>query len=128
MAVITYEDVTPSLVPNTTMKKLYRDGVHAQYRLTPVDGYVLHVKARDWTEPNPENMEEEILYRGYTAGNATCAASYDFTPVASSYVDRDGNIVPVTAYGAVSEFYAIPETNVPADQIFGGGNNDHEVM
>lgn len=104
----TYEDVIPSLIENTTMYKKLRDGVHTTYAITAVDGYVLHDKGRDWTEINPETGEE-VLKLGYTTGTATCAANYDFT-------------------ANPREFYAVLENAVPADQIFGGNNNDHEVM
>jgi hypothetical protein len=105
--VITYEDVTPTLIQNTTMQKRLHDGVHKVYWITPVDGYVLHDKGRDWTDIDPITGEE-ILYRGYTTGTASCAASYDFT-------------------ANPREFYAVLAESVPPDQIFGGGN-DHEIM
>lgn len=98
------ELVTPTLIENTTMYKyLNSEGIHKTYRITPNDGYVLHDKSRDWTD-----LETEELKLGYTTGTASCAANYDFT------------VNP-------REFYAVPENSVPADQIFGGGN-DHEVM
>lgn len=106
MAEYFYEDVTPAY-ENTTMKKLYIDGVHRTYNITPVSGYVLHDKGRDWSVINPET-EEETYYLGYTTGTASCPANYDFT-------------------ANPREFYAVPADSVPADQIFGGGN-DHEVM
>lgn len=108
MATYTYEDVTPTLIEDTTMQKLFIDGVHKTYRITPNDGYVLHDKNRDWTDVDPDTMEE-TLKLGYTTGTATCGANYDFTT-------------------NPREFYAVLETSVPADQIFGVGNNDHEVI
>ena len=108
MAVVTREDVTP-IYANTTMQKVYVDGVHQQYAITPVDGYVLHDQKRDWYDIDPET-EEEILMLGYTTGTASCAVNYDF--VANP-----------------REFYAVLASSVPADQIFGGGNNNnHEIM
>ena len=108
MAIITYEDVIPSMIPNTIMQKVFRDGVHQVYRLAPIDGYILHDAGRDWTEFDPITGEE-VLYQGYTTGSTSCAANYDF--VANP-----------------REFYAVPADSVPADQIFGGVNNDHEIM
>lgn len=106
----TYEDVIPTLIENTTMQKRLLDGVHRTYRITPNEGYVLHDKERDWYELDPETgMESEEVTLGYTTGTATCAANYDFT-------------------ANPREFYAVPENSVPADQIFGGENNDHEIM
>ena len=103
-----YVDVNPTLIPNTTMQKRLLDGVDYQYLITANDGYVLHDQKRDWTETDPDT-EEEILVRGYTRGTATCAANYDFT-------------------ANPREFYAVLENTVPENQIFGGGDNDHEVM
>ena len=108
MAVITYEEVNPTLIENTTMRKLLRDGVHQAYYISPAGDYVLHDNALDWTDIDPETGEE-VLFRGYTGGMASCAANYNF--VANP-----------------REFYAVPENEVPADQIFGGGDNNHEVM
>lgn len=105
---ITYEDVTPTLIPNTTMQKGVVDGVHRNYIIRPVDGYVLHDKGRDWTVED-EETGEEIVVRGYTSGQASCGANYDFT-------------------ANPREFWAELESDVPADQIFSGSNPDHEVM
>ena len=104
----TYEDVNPTLIPNTTMQKRFIDGVHKQYRITPVDGYGVHDSVGNWTEMDPITGEE-ITKEAYYTGTCTCAASYDFT-------------------ANPREFYAVPADSVPADQIFGGVNNDHEVM
>lgn len=106
MAVWTYEDTT-SLIENATMQIGNADGVPTIYRITPVDGYVLHDKARDW-EDFDEN-DNIIEYQGFTRGTATCSINYDF----------EAN---------PREFFTRLESEVPADQIFGGGNNDHEIM
>lgn len=105
---MTYEPVNPSLVANTTMERGLRDGVPRSYYITPNAGYVLHDNTRDWSDFDPDTMEE-VLFLGYTRGTASCAASYDFAT-------------------NPREFYAVPETDVPADQIFGLPNNEHEVM
>lgn len=108
MAVWTEEIVNPTLIANTTMKKRYMDGVFKTYGITANEGYVLHDKSMDWYEQDPDTMEQ-VLYLGYAVGMKTCGANYDF--VANP-----------------REFYAVPADSVPADQIFGGVNNDHEVM
>jgi hypothetical protein len=61
-------------------------------------------------EVDPNTMEEtgEIIL-GYRTSTASCPASYDFTT-------------------NPREFYAVLESSIPADQIFGGGNNGHETM
>lgn len=104
---ITYEEMNPSPIANARVRKAFDNGEHRAYFINPLEGYVLHDNARDWTDNDPDTMEE-ILKLGYTRGTATCQANYDFT-------------------ANPREFYAVPEDSVPADQIFGGGN-DHEVM
>lgn len=104
-----YENVNPTLIENTTMRKyINSDGVFLAYYITAVDGYVIHDKAADYAELDPDTMEE-IPKLGYKRGTVTCAASYDF--VANP-----------------REFYTVPEDSVPSDQVFGGANNDHELM
>lgn len=124
MAVYTYEDVIPTLIPNTTMQKTLRDGVHRSYVIEPIDGYVLHDAATNEEEINPDTLEPtgRIIFR-YASGSASCGASYDFTPVQVT----DENGVEHTAYGT-REFFARPASEVPADQIYGGGDKNHEVM
>ena len=108
MATWTYEDVIPSLIENTTMQKGIADGVHRIYRITPINGYVLHHKNHDTDMDGDGNpIDPPIL--GYTPSFVTVSASYDFT---------------VNPF----EIYAVLRSTVPEDQIHGGGNNDHEVM
>lgn len=97
-----------TLIANTTMQKMLSDGVHTGYEITPNEGYVLHDKGRDWTEPNWETMEDE-LHLGYTRGSASCRVNYDF----------EAN---------PREFYAVLESEVPADHIFGNVGNKPEIM
>ena len=106
------ELVTPTLIANTTMYKyINSNGVFSNYRITPNEGYVLHDQKRDWyTEFDEFGEPIGTPTLGFTRGTASCEATYDFT-------------------ANPREFYAVLETNVPADQIFGGGgNNDHEIM
>lgn len=100
-------------IPNTTIVE-----TDLVYRITPNAGYVIHSKTRDWTDLDPETGEE-TFYRGYGRGTMSIGKNYDF----SVTTEIDG----YTAYGA-KEIFARPETEVPDNQIFGGGNNDHEVM
>lgn len=110
MATITKEPVIPTLIENTSMVKGYVDGVHKAYEITPNEGYVLHDKNYDLPVLDDETGDEtgEFIL-GYRTSTASCLANYDFT-------------------ANPREFYAVLESEVPADQIFGGGNNDHEVM
>ena len=106
---ITNELLSPSLIENTTMYKKYIDGVHKVYSITPNEGYVLHDKVGDLIVED-EVTGEEIVTLAYFRGTCTCGANYDFA-------------------ANPREFYAVLESSVPADQIFGGGNNnDHEIM
>ena len=111
MAGFTYEEVTPSIIENTTMRKVLMDGVHRLYEITPIDGYVLHDSRMDSPEYDEETMTETgITLNGYRRSTASCPATYDFV---------------TNPWG----FYAVPESDVPADRIFGGGGNDnHEIM
>lgn len=107
MATITDELLVPTLIENTTMYKKYIDGIHKGYAITAIDGYVLHDNMGDWTEAD-EITGEEIVKKAYYGGTVTCGANYDF--VANP-----------------REFYAVLESTVPENQIFGGVNNNHET-
>ena len=119
----TYEDVIPSLIPNTTMQKRLLDGVHRTYIITPDEGFVMHNKSRDFLDMDPATGEYTLQKLGFSAAPATCAANYDFTPC--TVTDFDGTTY--TAYGTVKEFFTIPRTDVPADQVFGVTGPDHET-
>lgn len=107
---ITYEALTPTLVENTIMQKVFVDGVHEKYTIEPIAGYVLHDKRMDEEVIDPVTMMPTGEVRlGYRTAQASFPANYNFA---------------VNPW----EFYAVPRESVPADQIYGGGNNDHEVM
>lgn len=120
MAVYTYEDVVPALVPNTTMKKMFIDGVHRTYVVSPIDGYVLRDKANDVREINIERFEPtgRILF-SYASGCCTCGSDYSFEPVEVT----DENGVHYTAYGS-REFFASPVDEVDPERVFGGRNDN----
>ena len=90
-------------IPNITVYNKYCDGVHYAYRVVPNEGYVMY----DTTDENyiidPET-EEEI-------------------PV--TYYYRVCHI-PIKYPNAPYNWCAVLESEVPADNIFGG--NDHEVI
>ncbi len=108
--VVTYEDVIPTLIPNTAMQKRIIDGVWKTYVINPAEGYVVHDNAFDWTEPD-EITGEEIPVLGHKIGECSCGANYDFTTTQVTAVN--GQVV--TAYGS-REFYAIPASEVPQDE------------
>ena len=105
---ITYVDVIPTLIENTTMQQRLNDGVPYTYRITPIDGYVIHDKTAEWVDMDLDTGEW-ITKPGYKSGTVSCGANYDFV------------VNP-------REFYAVLASSVPADQIFGGGNNNAEIM
>lgn len=108
--VITREDLTTSLIENTSMKKVFHDDAHVQYEITPNEGYVLHDNTYDTPVFDEETFTEtgEVVL-GYRTSTASVSARYDF----------EANL---------RELYAVLATDVPADQIFDTPKLDHEVM
>lgn len=103
---VTYQEVNPSLIENTTMQKRLYDGVHKQYLITPNENYVLH-DSRLATDIDIDGNPIDPPLAGYTDTTITVSASYDFTA-------NPNNI------------YAVLRSTVPENQFFGGGsNNDH---
>lgn len=108
MAIVTREAVNPPIIENTSMSKVFVDGVHKQYEISPVEGYVLHDSRSDSLEFDDEGMPTGNTVLGYCAGPISVAASYDFTenPLA---------------------LYSVLRSTVPENNIF-GGNNNHETV
>jgi hypothetical protein len=105
MAVITFEIDTSVNIPNIVVEKRYSNGVHNGYRLTPVEGYVLHDHESCDTVTDFETGETTVYHYYYRA----------------AYMALNN---PPEAW----TIEAVPEADVPADSIFGGGNNNTEVM
>lgn len=94
--------------PNITIYNTYdSDGVHNGYDVIPNEGYVMYSLSTDViTDIDPITGEEttEIYYCRY----AWLSKRHNFDNF---------------------DYIAVLESEVPADHIFGGGdNNDHEVM
>lgn len=129
----TYSDIIPSLIPNTTMKMMLRDGENYMYKVTPIDGYVLHDMAADDIELD-ENGNPTGGINGYMFSSGTCSCSardpLETTTLSVPVLDGNGNIINelVTAYGT-KKFFAIERSKVPdpVNQIYGADNN-HEIM
>lgn len=119
---ITYEEVTPSIIPNTTMRKMLSNGLHRTYIIEAVDGYVLHDNEADGYDADLNTIIR------YSSGSCSCGANYDFSTTEMTVPDINGNMVIVTAYGS-REFFAFPANLVPDPEynIYGGGG-EHEVM
>lgn len=98
------------IIENTTMEK-YVDGngVERTYIIAPIEGYVLHDSRKDWTDIDQET-NEEVVFEGFATYGVSVPITYDFA--ANPY-----------------NLYTKLASEVPADQIFGGGtDNEHEVM
>ncbi len=94
------------IIANTTMEKYVNsEGVELVYIIAPIEGYVLHHSGKDFTEIIDG---EEVVKEGFASGSVSVPITYDFT--ANPY-----------------NLYTKLASEVPADQIFGGGNNE-EVM
>lgn len=105
MAVITYEIAPDIVLENITVERKYADGVQTAYRLTPNEGYVLHSPSLDSEIVDPMTGETRIEQYYYRQATLTV-------------------VRPVSTW----DWHAVLETDVPADMIFGGGNNEHEKM
>lgn len=102
-----YIDVTP-IIENTTMKKyIDGNGEERAYDIAPTIGYVLHDNRKDFAILDEITMEE-IIVEGFSTYGVSVPISYDF------------NANPFNLYTKLA-------SEVPADQIFGAGNNE-EVM
>lgn len=129
MAVVT-EPMETTLIPNTTMNKKYVNGVFKVYEIIPNSNYVLHNRQNDIFDNYDDegNGIGEPTVMLFGLHGCTVRQDYDFNNiVAGTITDIDGNEVAVNKVGAL-EIFAIPQNLIPADQIFGGGDNDHEVM
>lgn len=101
------ELLTPTLIENTTMNKVFINDVHKLYEITSNEGYVLRDNAYDTYleyDENGNGVGDPIL--GYRTSTASCTVA--------QFNNNE------------REFYAVPASSVPVDQIF--GNTDTEVM
>lgn len=105
MAVYTEEIATEFNFPNITISRVLADGVLASYRARTNPGYVMYNPNANDTELDPETMEER--------------------PVTYYYVIKG---LPKTYNFANFPWVAVPRDSVDENYIFGGVNNDHEVM
>lgn len=98
-------NVITNLLENITVTEKLNNGILIAYSIQANEGYVLHDNMLDSEDENGN------VILGYYSSFRTVAKSYDFTT-------------------NPREFYAVLESEVPdpENQIFGGVNNDHEVM
>ena len=105
MAVYTEELAKDFSFPHIDIYRRYTDGVMTGYNVLTHDGYVFYDTTANDTETDPDTMEEY--------------------PVTYYYTSRI-----LTRYYNMNNFSlaAVPRDSVPADMIFGGGDNEHETM
>lgn len=108
MAVYTETIDTSFNFPHIDIYKRFRDGVQTAWHVYPHEGYVMYSQSTDViTTQDPMTGEEttEIYY----CRMAGLSLRYNFDNF---------------------DYIAVLESEVPADHIFGGGNNEpeHEVM
>lgn len=108
---VTRENLIISLIENTTMQKIFVNGVHRQYGITPCEGYVLHDKDLDFYDSYDDDgngVGEPHL--GFYSGERTERYDYDFT------------VNP-------REFYAVLMTDIPEGaEIFNVPGAKPEIM
>ena len=119
-----YANVTPSLIPNTTMKVRSVDGgvsIRSAW-ITPSSGYVLHDAEADNWDP-----DGNLVY-AYSSGTCSCGGNYELSTETLNVPDINGNTVAVTAYGT-RQFFAFPENLVPDPEVnIYGEDAEHEEM
>lgn len=93
--------------PNLIIEAGYNsEGVHINYRLTPAEGYVFYDSTAEDYMPDPNNPMEEI------------PVTYYYT-LAYLHLNYNFDNFP---------YVAVLRSSVDENFIFGGGNNDHEIM
>lgn len=79
MITIFYEDIIPSLITNTTMKKGFVNGVHKNVQIIPNEGYILHDKNLDmYTEFDAAGSGIGEITLGFNDGITSVRYDYDF--------------------------------------------------
>lgn len=104
-AVYTEEVATDIVFPNITICRQYADGVLYGYRAYPNEGYVMYDTTDNNIDFDAETGEEISVTYYYTM--AGFPANFNF---------------------ANFTWVAVPRSEVDENYIFGGGDNDHEVM
>ena len=117
MAVYTYEIANEFNFPNITVYKRFRDGELTGWRINANEGYVFYDTTEEYfdLQLDPETglpMEDEN-------GNPIEIQVNHYFRVA--YLSLRHNFDNFS-------YVAVPESEVDENYIFGGDDNDHEVM
>ena len=109
---------TSIALPNITVYELLQDGVLRGHRLTANEGYVIYDTSANEVEPKIDPETGDLVFDEH--GNVI--------EIPVTYYFRQATI-PVNVPVENWTWVAVPESDVPADHIFGGGNKpDHEIM
>ena len=116
MAII-YENVEPTLIENTTIRKMISNGVDRAYLIEANDGYVLHDNRCD-LEPDGVTVLETVEL--FATGTISVSINYDFNNTTiGTYEGVDGVTYNVTKIGAY-ELYTLPASAVDVANTYGG--------
>ena len=105
MAVYTFEVATDYNFPHIIVYRKLKDGVQTAWRINAEEGYVFYDTTANYTETDPETMEEIPVTYYYT--------------VASLPMRTDMTNFP---------WAAVPRDSVDENYIFGVDEPEHEVM
>lgn len=98
-------DTEHNIYPNITVRKKMRDDVFAGWRINSNEGYVFYDTTENNTEIDPETDDEISVIYYYTEADLT------------KYFNWNN-----------FNYVAVLRSEVDENYIFGGGDNDHEVM
>ena len=116
MGVFTYETLLTSPVANATVQKVFIDGFHKVYYVTPNEGYALHCKHLDTQDIDLRTYEpigEVIL--GYKTVQVSVSAKYDFDNVVEATIRGESGKSYLVSKIGEDEFYTIPADEVSAN-------------
>ena len=105
MAVYTYELATDYNFPNINLYRRYKDGVFNGWKAETAEGYVMYDTTANNTELDPETMIERPVTYYYTITTLPLRYNIDNFP-----------------------YVAVPRDSVDENYIFGGEDNNHEIM
>ena len=75
---IQFEEIIPSPIENTTVKKAILNGKFSSYRVNANEGYKLHDEILDDFELDENGNETDKIILGFSEGTKSCGANYDW--------------------------------------------------
>lgn len=117
MAIYTTEINTNYNIPNITVYNKLKDGVLSAYQVIPNEGYVMYDSTANDTEPV---LDENGDFMFDENGEMIVQPTRYYCRLAG---------IPLRLPNKPYDYVAVLETEVPADHIYGAGNDkEHEVM